>query len=136
MDLQRLRIQAALREAGNVPFFAVRYANGIPSASGETVYPASVLVNETGGSFAVDSNNGRTYSQYRTSWTFELHLKFDREVSLEKFERSLMDNPIVLPKGSFPRVFVLLARAQVQHPRQQETSQGTEALYIFNVEEK
>jgi hypothetical protein len=76
--------------------------------------------------------NRRREFQERELWTYELILQFHRPVSLELFERDLMNDPIVLPEdllNGLETVRMRMAEAKYEHPTEQQPSNGTKATY-------
>lgn len=148
MRSQRVRIQnyliALVRDSSN--FFAVTY-----NASGESnpweanepdfgtpVTPNSVLCNEVGSSFEVDDRKGRSLGGDRTTWDFELKVLFDEEVTLEKFEEALAENPPFLAKDEaegLRQVRFFLERSETTHPVKHESRSGTKVKFFVRAEQ-
>lgn len=103
----------------------------------EQVSPQSVLCNEIGGQYDVDSKSGRALSRRRISWSFQLILRFSVEVELTGFLDSLTSPVTVVnvPEAGGKPYFLNLSRYEVSHPAQQGAAQGTEANLYFEVEQ-
>lgn len=144
MKSNRTRIQNALIAAARqAEFYAVSYdpeTELSPDAdvtSAMLAEPATVLANETGSAFVLDARMGRRLARRRASWRFNLMLEFDREVSVEFFENSLLDGPIKLgpvPEDSLPNVIISLVSSSVTHPPRQQPASGTKAVFTFEAE--
>jgi len=137
-DSQRTRIQnaiIALVTAGT--FHPVTYTAGVASIDdSESIAPASVLVNEINASFESDKSMGLKLSRKRRGWQFELHLSWNQEVDLSKFEESITEEvPRLAPTSTFGPIFLELDRAKYEHPVQQQGPNGTKATMIFNANE-
>lgn len=141
---QRLRIQQALVALVNGREFPyVSYeSSGAPAQvdpDENTVTPLTpILCNEIESAFGDDENNGRQIAQVRSAWQFALRMKFNREVLLELFEDSVMDNPPTIAKDDalgLPFVRLRIVSQRVEHPVQQQGASGTIVEYIFEAEE-
>lgn len=94
--------------------------------------PASVICNEIQAGFERDENYGRALAVKRTAWSFELHLSFHKEVSLDLFEFSLMNPVPIVTVPDFPSVALELTDGNYEHPPSQQASSGTSVVYVFN----
>jgi hypothetical protein len=140
---QRVRIQNHLRDVAMAgDFFAVVYDKDTGLAAdidfnatdALIVRPKTALANEISSSIAEDANMGRRVQRRRQEWMFQLHLAFDREVSLEAFEQYLMDNPPILPRtDQFSPASIYLTSCSYDHPPQQGAANGTRATLTFAV---
>lgn len=75
--------------------------------------------------------------QERAGWSWQLILQFHREVSLELFERALMDQPIFLKEdygNELESVRLRMVDTVYDHPTEQQPSNGTKATYQFVAE--
>lgn len=103
--------------------------------AGSALVPSSVEANEVQSVFGTDQRYGRDVKQIRTSWTWHLKLRFDREVILDGFEEALMADPLVIahdPAGGIDRqITLLLENSDIKHPPRGGASNGTEATYRF-----
>jgi hypothetical protein len=105
---------------------------------GASVLPAEALVNETSSTFVVGSNRRRLVRQ-RATWTFDLILGFNVEVTCEAFEQRLLDKPIRVKVVKLPDVqlqryasiILELVSAAPTHPVQQNGTRGTRVTYTF-----
>jgi hypothetical protein len=143
---QRLRIQAAVVETLRATTFpVVVYASdGTPSTTvvedtTETLVETPILpilCNEVSSIFEEDLLYKRGVKDKKNSWTFEVRLRFNREVLLEDFEEAWIARPYTLPaEGDLPPVTLRLQTAEIEHPVQQGGTNGTIAKYTFEAEQ-
>lgn len=136
---QRVRIQqelVQLGKAGTFPVVSYNPATGEPTDIDDAVVqaPASVLANEVAVSVSPDLPMGRRRVRRRETWTFELVLDFNCEVSLELFENSLLDRVHLIKRDApngLAQVELFWTRTEVSHPVQQQPSAGTSARLFF-----
>lgn len=137
---QKVRVQNVLMTVGKAgQFHAVTYdkdsglANDIDFTTAPVIAPVTCLANETASSFVSDRLHGREEIDKRQSWTFDLLLGFEHEVTLERFEESLIHAIIRIPRtAQFPdQVTLRLIQTSVQHPVTQQPSLGTQAKMQF-----
>lgn len=140
---EKTRIQnklIALALAGD--FYAVSYdpdtklVEDIDPDTADNIVPASVHCNEIHSSFGSDNRQGRRHTLARESWTFDLMIAFNQEVTLEFFERSLIDPTILIPPdipNDLPQVRLLLDHVTPEHPQTQEATKGTKAVFTFAI---
>lgn len=136
---QRTRIQNELvRQAQQGTFYRTSYDPQTKLAvvdEGQPVVPAEALSNETESSFGTPRRHRISDRLERLSWQFELRVRFNQEVTLEHFERSLIEDPPVLAKDAdcgYLQVRLILRETRPTHPYQQESSAGTQAIFIFD----
>lgn len=71
-------------------------------------------------------------------WIWKLQVQFNQNVSLEEFEKSLLDNIPRIPrdptKGLDRQVDLLLEEAEYQNPVTQQQAQGTRVTYRFTAQ--
>ncbi len=148
MKSQRVRIQNFLISLvrDSLDFFAVTY-NATAEANpfeanepdfGTPITPASVLCNEQASTFDVDERKGRSLAGDRLTWDFEIKVGFDEEVTFEKFEERLAENPPFLPKDAsegLRQVRFFLQRTEVIHPVKHEAHAGTKAKFFVTAEQ-
>lgn len=143
----RLLIQSAIVDfLKDIEFPIVAYDGlGVPSiidpltlAEGEIAFikPLTpILCNEINGVFEEDPQYKRSRILRRSGWTFQIKMRFDREVLLEAFEQSWMQNPLVIPAANgLPQVTLLLQTSEPVHPVQQSGANGTIVTYTFEAE--
>lgn len=149
LSFNRIRVQNALVSlAMNGKFYRVAYdptthqatpvkADGSPITDlvADKIAPAAAVAGEVGSQFADAITFRRGQALDRTSWTFELHVRFQEEVVLEAFEEACMTSPLILPRdsanGMDRQVTLKLRNSVVQQPIQQEESTGTKVVYTF-----
>lgn len=131
---RRIKVQNALKalvDAHDFPAVSYDPTTGVASVEG-TAKAASVFVNEVRSRYKVDPNYGRAEVLKREGWQFQLMLAFHEEVSLDSFLEALMENPPVVPKDDEHSTMRLhLSTDVVNHPPQQQSSSGTQALLVF-----
>lgn len=137
----KVRIQnkiIALAKAGR--FFKVTYdpvtglANDVNSGTDAVQPPASALANEIQQNFSIDSQMGRKRILRRDSWVFQLLCRWDSEVTVEFFEKDLLDPLPTLPDDEalgLEDVTLLLNRTEVEHPPTQNSANGSAAKFTF-----
>jgi hypothetical protein len=139
MISQRVRIQSAILQVvlhGEALAIAIGYEDGLPVAL-EGVRPSSALCNEVSKSWSRDSRAGTDLVSNSSSWTFELHLKYDQEVSTEPLEYELREGIGLAADeaNGLPAAFVELSgEASYKHPRQQQSG-GSRVVLTFEVTE-
>lgn len=138
LKFDRIRIQNALVAAAMAAnmFYGVSYDPSTHVATeGVAVAPVGAIAGETGAQWVDAIKYRRSERLDRSSWNFELDLRFDQEVLLEKFEQSLMDTPIVLARdpanGLDDQITLKLRNSVVTQPIQQEVITGTKVVYAF-----
>lgn len=135
----RLRVRNHLRDlAAKAEFPVVIYDKGVARIhDSQTQKPASATCNEVSSQFEIDRDMGRRVSRKRTSWGFELRVAFNAEVSLEDFEKSLIDPVLALPldtEEGYTAARIHLLRSDVIHPPEQAASGGTSVVYALEAE--
>jgi hypothetical protein len=141
MDLtnNKIRIQNALTGlAYNHRFPKITYSQNHNEASVSThkVHPTVAYANEVSSEFDKPERNRRGRLRERKAWKFEFKLSFSVEVSLESFEKSLTDPPLLLSKTTdLPQTEIDLISAEIQHPVLQEGSTGTSVSYTIEANE-
>ena len=127
-----------LAQAGR--FFAVTYdkntkkANDVDDTTDPVIAPASVLANEIQQNFSIDPLMGRKRILQRDSWVFQLLCTWDQEVTVEFFEKDLLDPLPRLPDdkaNELEDVTLILNRTEVLHPPTQQAANGTAAKFTF-----
>lgn len=139
MISQRVRIQNAVLVTvlhGEAEAVAIGYEDGLPVALGG-LRPSSVLFNEVSKSWSRNARHGMDLRSHSTSWTFELHLKYDTEVSTEPLEYLLAEGLGVAAdeENGLPAAIIELSgEASYKHPRQQQSG-GSRVVLTFEVTE-
>ena len=139
-DSQRTRIQNLLVSTAKAGTFnPVSYTAGVASIDDESsIAPAAAIANEINASFEDDRAQMDDVNRKRKSWQFELHLAWNQEVDLSRFEKSITVPVLrLLPDtdNGFGNVFLRLQSAKYEHPVQQQSSMGSKAKMIFNADE-
>lgn len=137
----KIRIQNKLIELAQAGrFFAVTYdpatkkANDVDDTTDPVDPPASVLANEIRQTFDIDPHMGRKQIGRRHGWTFQLLCTWNREVTVEFFEKDLLDP---LPRlnddkaNGLEDATLILGLTEVTHPPQQNAANGTAAKFTF-----
>ena len=137
----KVRIQNKLVELAQAGrFFKVTYdpvtkkANDVDDTVDTLEPPASVLANEIQQTFSIDPQMGRKRILKRDSWVFQLFCTWDREITVEFFEKDLLDPLPRLPDdkaNDLEDVTLILNRTEVNHPPQQNAANGTAAKFTF-----
>ena len=122
-----------LAKAHEFPVVVYDAETGMASLNG-TASVASALVNEVRSRFVTDTNYGRALVKRRENWSFQLHLGFHQEVSLDSFEQLLMESPPLAISDGNEQVRLHLSACVSNHPPQQQSSTGTTALLVFTAE--
>lgn len=140
-ESNRVRIQNELKRlAGIGRFFAVTYdpatgeARDVDPNTATKIPPASNLVNEITQDFRIDEDMGRRRILKRESWVFQLLLNWNEEVTVEFFEKDLLDPLPRLPDdkvNNMEDVTLILLRTQYEHPPEQNAANGTAAKFTF-----
>jgi hypothetical protein len=134
----RTEIQEALVTAAKAGvFYPVTYDKDtqfpvVDEANPEVPY--TVLVNEINAAFEVATHNRMTGKRERTTWDFQLRLKFRNEVILEVFEDAMAATPLriaAVPAEGKRQVTLEIEGSDPGHPVQQESSTGTQVVYNF-----
>ena len=103
--------------------------------AGSALVPSSAEANEVQVVFDIDERYGRGVRQIRTSWAWQLKLKFEREVILDGFEKALMVDPLVIARdtasGIDRQITLLLETSNPRHPPRGGPSNGTKVTYRF-----
>jgi len=113
------------------------YSKERPSLLSEGTAQAvkSAETNEVRGAFGIDTEYGREFRQERQGWAWLLIIRFDTEVTLERFEKSLLENPLFLAQDPSDdrdhAVHILLEDASYEHPPRGGASNGTQVTYRF-----
>jgi len=132
---RRTRIQNALVTLANsTDFHPVQYADDGTASTldSTTVRPGIAIANEITARYERDKRDGRSLTRTKTSWVFQLIMRFECEVSLEEFEESLQDNPPVVQDDDGKQIALLeILGMDVIHPVQQNAENGTEAKINF-----
>jgi len=119
-------------------FPVVSYKQGIRTTQQSEVEKAkTVLVRpQQVGFVAADSSLCGGASQQRTAWVWVAIIHFDRQVSLDSFERRMMREQIVIPRDSEleQQITISLLDAAYQHPPEKESSHGTRVTYRFQAD--
>jgi hypothetical protein len=129
--IQNALVNAA--DAGDFP--SAVYSEARPSllTLGASVGAASIEANEVRSTFDIDQRYGRALVQERTGWAWLLRLRFEQEVSLERFEQSLLESPITIARdvadGRPYQVRLLLDGVSYEHPPRGGSSNGTQVEY-------
>lgn len=106
-----------------------------PTNALKRVKPASARCNETGAQFGT-SRNTRTLGHDRISWSFELLLEFNEEVTVEQFEQEML-NPLILPRDvdlGLRMITIRLVSSAYTHPARMQPNQGTRVTFRFEAE--
>lgn len=110
------------------------YSGAHPSllSDGDSVAPASIEANEINCTYEIDEDYGISFRQRRNEWRWLLRLWFDTEVNLDEFERTIMDDPPVIPRdGDTRQVRLLMETSEPEHPPRKAPSNGTQVAYRF-----
>lgn len=142
MALDRIRIQNKLVEVALAGTYRpVTYNADTQMASadeGSSVTPAGAIANETRSTWSASAaRNRREYVHDRASWRFVMFILFDQEVTLEEFERSLVNQPIRLLRDDalgVRQVTLHLIESEYDHAAQQESATGTKVRYYFEAD--
>ena len=107
-----------------------------PSEPSSSIRPLTpIICNETGSIFEEDPLYKRGRILQRSSWTFQIKMRFDREVLLEVFEESWMRSPLVIPATeNHKQITLLLQSSDPTHPVQQSGANGTAVTYTFEAQ--
>ena len=137
----KVRIQNELKRlAREGRFFAVTYdpatgnANDVDPDVDTRLVPDTNLANEIDQTFKIDSQMGRKLILKSDSWIFQLFVQFNVEVTVEFFEKDLLDPlPHLLDDkaNGLEDVTLILSRTEVNHPPEQEAANGTAAKFTF-----
>lgn len=130
------RIHFALRKAAKAELFLlVKYPHNCRVTDAQGIKATTILINELSSSFTTPQLNRLTYRREKAAWVWELILHFDQAVSLEAFERSLVESPPVVARdpgiGLDQQVILLLEDVEYRHPPTQDPSSGTRVRYRF-----
>lgn len=129
------RIHLAIRGAiADYDFPEVDFPGGVRTTSVSTVKAQTAIVRPGTAAF-VEPRSKRTRFRTRDNWTWNAEVAFSCQVSLEEFEDSLGDSPIVLPRdpgnGLPDQVTIFLEEATYSHPPRSEPSSGSRAVFRF-----
>lgn len=98
------------------------------------IAPASALANELSARFGPALLKRTRLTDDRTNWIWELILHFNQHVSCEAFEQRVVETPIRLDRDADHRqVLFHLRSTKIEHPLQQQPSNGTKAVFTFEV---
>ena len=131
------RIHKALyARVTQVTFPLVTYDETSCMQLGEGEPCAGFRTNMVASAFGTPERNRQEDRLERTSWGWLLIIKFNREVNLEAFEASLLQDPPRLPRDAThdQQATLRLEDARYTNPTQNQPATGTEAVYRFNVE--
>lgn len=107
-------------------------------SEGVAVSPRSVEANEIRAAYEIDERFGREFRQDISAWAWLLVLRFDTEVFLETFERTLLRSPLTIDRDSSTgrdvQVRLLLEDAAYEHPPRGGASNGTMVTYRIRAE--
>ncbi len=138
---ERIRVQRELLNLAKTGrFYEVVYnEEGLPQPidleAASKVVPSGTNCNEVGSQFSEDRQYGRERRLKRQAWFFDLLVEFNGEVTLEEFEKDLMENIPVLPKiDSMRQATLVLVSSNMEHPVTQQGTNGTKAKFTFQVE--
>lgn len=107
-----------------------------PTNALKRIAPTSVRCNEVGSQFG-PSNGTRTFGYDRISWSFEMILEFDGEVSIEQFEQDMTIKPMKLPRNvdlGLREVTLRLSSSTPTHPAMLQPNQGTRVTFRIEAE--
>ena len=131
------RIHNALHDLVTAgPYYAVTRDRNTRAATVGDVHiaPASVVLHEVSSQFGPAVRKRTSFARERRMWRWTVALRFDREVSLEVFEKSVSTAPTVLPHDvalGLQQVRLELVSVDPRHPVNQSPSSGTEATLHF-----
>ncbi len=139
---QRVRVQTLIIDtirAAN--FHEIKYNDDhtpieIDILTADVVPPASVKSNEIQSIFEPDTAYGDGWRTKRSGWTFEALVEFDVEVTLERFERAMMQTPLKLAPDAangLEAVIIAMTQTNVSHPVTQQPETGTQVRFVFEV---
>ena len=141
--LNKIRIQNELIAAGKAgPYFRVTYdcqtdlADEIDEDASPVIeVPASVKANEVRSAFRDAANYRRSAGLDRATWTWLLRMQFHCEVTAERVEENLMENPPCLtllgPNNRTNQVLLKLVNSDYTHPPTTSPSSGSEITFTF-----
>lgn len=131
-------VQAALVnlvEASAFPM--VTYVQGRLTIGDNAGKPASILAHAESATFS-PSRNRRTGRLDRATWIWTLELSFKGEVTLEPFERSLIQSPPRILRdreaGRDQQVTLILIGSAYQPPPEGQPAGGMRATFRFNAQ--
>ena len=143
MITQRTRIQnaiIALIQAGE--FYKVTYdeetllADDVDDTT--QIAPEYVTANEIQATFEGDTQHTLSKKRTRATWSFQAIVRFNCQVTLELFEKALIDDPPVLAvdeANNLPQATINLTITRPIHPVNSESSAGTEVRLSFDVDQ-
>lgn len=145
----RLEIQRAILDiVGQCSFYTVTYSHTPGDArivpdpvtkKTKTINPSSAVVNEVNCVARENGSYGQALRGTRSSWNFELLLKFGKEVILDEFMDYLLENPIVIKQdgeNNLGPLFVFCNGYTPNHPKMRADVSGTEAVFLFEATSK
>jgi hypothetical protein len=139
MYLQKARIYNKLLELAQVgKFYLATYnADGTLVENYTTdkeVSPKTISINEVTSDFDTPVNFRRYARRERSNWTWQLFLAFDKEVIVERFEKEIIANALILPYDkthNLQQVTLNLVDVEYTHPVKREPAAGTQASFTF-----
>lgn len=105
---------------------------GLPSI-GDSLAPASVLVNEVSGDYELDTRDGSSLSMRRRSWVFKAIVSFGADVTSEIFERSFAEKPLYVENEGYGAVRLALISQSADRPPTYGSGSGTEFEFTFGM---
>lgn len=134
-------IQAALvnaAKAWNFPTVSYTTPGDLRQTAVGTIKAKTVLAYQVGTLFQVPASNRRTWKRERGPWTWTLELRFDRPVSLEEFEQSLVESPLRVSRdpanGLLHQVDLLLEESTYQEAVTKQPAMGPRAQLRFTAQ--
>lgn len=119
------------------PFYAVTFDDSHKAAIGTTpITPQTVIANEVAATFGEAPRNRRTRQDDYTSWTWQLVVQFNENVTLHEFHSRWNEGIILIPTGSVSGVRQTTAHllsVQVDHAPNKQPRGGTKAIYTIDV---
>lgn len=100
----------------------------------DTENPKTVLVRQLGSQFIQAMRERRTPRlAERENWGWVAHVAFDNQVSVEEFELSQLDAPVLLPRTAEldQQVTIWLIETELEHPPEQQSATGTRAIFRY-----
>lgn len=123
----RVTIQAKIIALFKVKEYeVVKYTDGVPSVTGETLTP-SVVCNETAAAFQASPSGG----QVLTGWNFDVMCDFTKEVDYSDFLIS-MDNMSFNIGNDILVIITVGNGVLVAHPTQQGDHTGSQLRFNIN----
>ena len=99
-----------------------------------SVPPASALANEVSAEFGQAPLHRQSQKDDRIKWLWDLHLQFNKPVTVEAFEQAITGIPLRLARDTemgLRQVTLRLLSAEYEHPLQQQPTTGLSVVFHF-----